>query len=224
MTRKTRPYYPVLLDLAGKRCLVVGGGAVGARKARALLSCGARVVMVSPDLCPELAALAGQGAMEARTRPFEPGDLEGMFLVIGATDDEAENQRISREARARNVLVNIADRPEACSFILPSVVRQKDLVIAISTSGKSPAFAKRLRRDLEKQFGPEYGDFLELMGAIREKLLARAHAPEEHKALFERLISGGLLELLRDKKLESADALLYEVLGPGFRVSDLMPE
>jgi precorrin-2 dehydrogenase / sirohydrochlorin ferrochelatase len=215
-------YYPINLDVRKRRCLVVGGGGVGARKVKALLDCGAAVTVVSPETVPELDALAGDRILHLEKRPYRETDLEGCFLVIGATDDEALNRRISRDAENRNMLCNIADFPEACNFILPSVVRRGDLIIAISTSGRSPAFAKTLRQEIETRYGPEYGDFLCLMGAIRRKLLAQAHAPEEHKPLFERIIAGKLLEMIRENRLAEIDVLLLEILGKGFTFRELM--
>lgn len=215
-------YYPINLDVKGRRCLVVGGGGVGARKVKTLLDCGAEVMVVSPETAPELDTLAAGRAIHLEKRPYRETDLEGCFLVIGATDDEALNRRISRDAELRNMLCNIADFPKACNFILPSVVRRGDLIIAISTSGRSPAFAKTLRREIETRYGPEYGAFLSLMGAIRRKLLAEAHAPEEHKPLFERIIAGGLLDLIRENRSAEIDALLLEILGKGFTFRELM--
>jgi len=214
-------YYPVMLDIAKKHCLVVGGGAVGARKARKLLECGARVTIVSTEFCPELTALARQGDVTLKKRPYRAHELEGMFLVIGATDDEALNRRISEDADRRHMLCNIADRPQACNFILPAIVEQGDLTIAVSTSGKSPAFAKYLRRRLEGEFGPEYAQFLGLMGAIRRRLLVQQHAPEAHRHLFENLIAGGLLEMIRKGARPQIDALLAKVLGEGFSLTEL---
>lgn len=214
-------YYPVCLDIKGRACLVVGGGGVGTRKARGLLAAGARVTVVSPGITPELEALV-QGGIEWRQRAYRPGDLEGMFLVFGATDDEALNRRIFDDAGKRNMLVNIADRPESCSFILPSVVHRGDLLIAVSTSGKSPAFAKKLRQDLEKSYGKEMALFLQLMGAIRERLLSMKHEPEAHKPLFERLIREGLPEAVCAGDIPAADRLLGRVLGPGFQLEQLL--
>jgi precorrin-2 dehydrogenase/sirohydrochlorin ferrochelatase len=145
-----------------------------------------------------------------------------MFLVIGATDDEMLNRQISEEAEQIGILCNIADRPEACNFILPSVVQRGDLVITISTSGQSPALAKRLRRKLEAQFGEEYADFLLLMGAIRKKLLSQAHEPEAHKALFNQLIDSDLIELLRTGQRKQLNLLLYKILGEGYRIEELL--
>ena len=145
-----------------------------------------------------------------------------MFLVIGATNDEKLNRQISKDAAQSGILCNIADRPEACNFILPSVVRRGDLVITISTSGQSPALAKRLRRKLEAQFGEEYADFLLLMGAIRKKLLGRAHEPEAHKALFNQLIDSDLIDLLRTGKKRELNMLLYDILGEGYAIDELL--
>ncbi len=216
-------YYPAFLDVNGRGCLVVGGGAVGTRKVRTLLECGARVTVISAAFSPELEELSADGRVVLKNGPYRARDLEGKFLVIGATDDEDLNRRVSEDAARRNMLCNIADRPEACSFILPAIVSRGDLVIAISTSGKSPAFAKYLRRRLQREFGPEYARFLEIMGAVRRRLLADEHAPEAHKPLFEALINGGLVDLIREGEEDKIDALLEKILGPGFRLDALQP-
>lgn len=215
-------YYPVNLDIRDRRCLVVGGGQVGARKVKTLNECGAVVTVVSPEVSPALMQLDAEKAIILKQRPYRSSDVEGMFLVIGATDDESLNRRINADAERRNLLCNIADRPEICNFILPAIVRRGDFVMAISTAGRSPAFAKHIRKHLEAQFGPEYGTLLDLMGAIRAKLLAGAHEPEVHKPLFEQLITGDLLSLVKDKKIARIDQLLEKVLGPGYRYDQLM--
>ncbi len=217
-------YYPIHLDIKNRYCLVVGGGGVGTRKVDNLLKCGARVTVVSPEISSKLKELSKSEPLTLNLRPYRSTDLEGMFLVIGATDDENLNRQISRDAEARNTLCNIADRPEVCNFILPSIVRRGDLVITISTSGRSPALAKKLRKRLECQFGREYAEMLRLMGAIRSKLLSEAHEPEAHKPLFEQLINSDLIELIRDAKTEEIDALLLRVLGGGYRIEELLPD
>jgi precorrin-2 dehydrogenase/sirohydrochlorin ferrochelatase len=215
-------YYPVNLDIQNRGCLVVGGGAVATRKVITLLECGARVTVVSPNVSDRLQELARSGAsLTTKKRSYRSRDLDGMWLVIGATDDETLNRRISEDAENRNMLCNIADRPEVCNFILPAIVQRDDLVIAISTSGNSPALAKRLRQILENQFGKEYGDFLQLLGAVRRKLLSAAHEPESHKPLFERLINSDLLELVRQGKKDEINARLDEILGPGYSLEEL---
>ena len=215
-------YYPVHLDVKNRNCLVVGGGAVGTRKVNTLLECGARVTVVSPDPTQELRKLAAEGDITLTRRSYRSADLDGAFLVIGATDDESLNQQISNDAALSNTLCNIADRPEACNFILPSTVQRGDLVITISTSGKSPALAKQLRQKLETQFGEEYAEFLLLMGAIRKKLLRQAHAPEAHKTIFNQLIDSDLIQLMQEDKTEEINLLLYNILGEGYKIEELL--
>jgi precorrin-2 dehydrogenase / sirohydrochlorin ferrochelatase len=216
-------YYPVNLDIKGRQCLVVGGGRVGSRKVDTLVQCGAVVTVVSAEVSPTVKQLADEKAILLKQRAYRASDVEGMFLVIGATDNETLNRQINADAERLNLLCNIADRPEICNFILPAIVRRGSFVMAISTAGKSPAFAKHVRKRLENQFGPEYGVVLELMGAIRSKLLAGAHEPEVHKPLFEQLIDGDLVALIKDQQIDRIDQLLERVLGPGYRYHQLMP-
>ena len=215
-------YYPVSLDINSRKCLVVGGGGVGTRKVITLLDCGAKVTVVSPDVSGQLLELANNGSIVLEKRSYRKTDLDGVFLVIGTTDDEELNRQISIDAEKLNMLCNIADRPKVCNFILPSIVNRGDLTISISTSGKSPALAKRLRIELEEQFGNEYAELLRLMGAIRKKLLSQKHEPEAHKHLFEQLISRSLLDMIRGNRKDQIDSLLCEVLGEGFRFDELM--
>lgn len=215
-------YYPVSLDLQNRNCLVVGGGSVGTRKVATLLDCDAKVTVVSPEATPRLTVLADNRSILWIKRSFKSSDLAGMFLVIGATNDDSLNLQISREAQKINILCNIADRPAACNFILPSIVCRGDLCIAISTSGRSPAYAKKLRQDLEERFGPEHADFLHLMGAVRNILLKQEHAPEEHKPIFDKLIRSNIIALIRDQNESGIDALLNDILGSGFTYANLM--
>ncbi|MBW2492639.1 MAG: bifunctional precorrin-2 dehydrogenase/sirohydrochlorin ferrochelatase, partial [Deltaproteobacteria bacterium] len=147
---------------------MIGGGSVGTRKVLTLLACGANVTVVSTAVTEKLHQLSNNGVIKLKERPFRTTDLDNRFLVVGATDNQELNFKIHAEAEHRGMLCNIADRPEVCNFILPSIVNRGDLIIAISTSGKSPAFAKKLRKHLEKEFGDEYAEFLNLMGAIRK--------------------------------------------------------
>ncbi len=215
-------YYPVNLNISNRNCIVVGGGGVGTRKVISLLECGAHVTVVSPETSAHLAKLAASKTIIWRQRSYQASDLDGMFLVIGATDDEELNHRIYKDAEQSNILCNIADRPKSCNFILPAVVRQGDLILTISTSGQSPAFAKQLRREFQKTIGPEYAALLMLMGAIRKQLLSQEHAPEAHKPLFEKLLQGGLLEMVRHHQIDEIDELLLDVLGEGYKYKDLL--
>ncbi|HYS15429.1 MAG TPA: bifunctional precorrin-2 dehydrogenase/sirohydrochlorin ferrochelatase [Candidatus Binatia bacterium] len=168
-------YFPAFLDLRGRRCLVVGGGAVGERKVRALLECGARVTVVSPAVTPGLAALVASGRIVNRARSFRGSDLRGCALAVATTGDPFVDAAVAEMARRWRVLVNVVDRPEQCDFILPSVLRRGELQIAVSTGGRSPALAREIRRRLEKLFGPEYAELIARVGHERRR--ARAAAP-----------------------------------------------
>lgn len=215
-------YYPINLDVQDRECLVVGGGGVGERKVKTLLECGALVTVVTTDATESLQALASEGRIDLKTRAYEPSDMEGKFLVIGATNSEEVNEKISKDAQERGLLCNIADRPAACTFVLPAIVRQGELLIAISTSNKSPAVARRIRQTLEQEFGPEYSVLLNLMGAIRQKLLSESKSPEAHKRIFEQLLDEGLLEMIRENRTQDVDGLLQDVLGKGYAWKELM--
>jgi precorrin-2 dehydrogenase / sirohydrochlorin ferrochelatase len=215
-------YYPIFLDIKGRNCLVVGGGDVGTRKVEMLLKCGALVTVVSMDTTETLTLLSENQRITLLKRAYRSSDLDSRFLVIGATNDEGLNQQLSLDAEKRKLLCNIADRPSACNFVLPAIVQQGDLVLAISTSGKSPAFAKKLRKDLEKQFGKAYAIFLDLMGAIRGRLLLEKHAPEQHKPLFQKIIHSDIIYWIENRQFKEIDRLLFDVLGPGYAVDELL--
>ena len=148
-------YYPVFLDIRGKICIIVGGGEVALRKAERLLDCGAKVSIISPKLAPELAALKDKKLITHIAAEYSCDLIDEAALIIGATDNEKANARISQDARAKGIPVNIVDDPKKCDFILPSIVQRGDLEIAIGTGGKSPALASYLREELERQYGKE---------------------------------------------------------------------
>jgi len=209
-------YYPVNLDIRNRKCLIVGGGSVSLRKTERLLKCGAKISVVSPVVTERLAALADNGAIVLHKRPYRSSDINDMFLVIAATDNEKLNRQISGDAKRHNILCNIVDYPEGSDFILPSTVNRGDLQIAVSTSGNSPAFAKKLQKQMENQFGEEYLVFLKLMGAIRKKLLSEEHNPEKHKLIFEQLVESDLAEMIKKKEIEKINSLLFNILGEGY--------
>lgn len=167
-------YFAAFLDLRGRRCLVVGGGEIGERKARALLQCGADVVVVSPVVTRGLAALAAAGRLVDRRRTFRLSDLRGCVLAIAASGDPAVDDAVAARARRARVLVNVVDRPERCDFILPSVLHRGELQIAVSTGGRSPALAREIRRRLETLFGPDYGELIARAGEARRAARAAA--------------------------------------------------
>ena len=195
---------------------------MGTRKVMTLLECGATVVVISPAVTAKIDELSKNDLIKLEKRGFKLTDLDQMFLVIGATDNPELNRQIHTEAERLGMLCNIADRPEECNFILPAIVNRGDLIIAISTSGKSPAFAKKMRKDLEMEFGTEYAEFLKLMGGIRNKLLSQDHEPEAHKPLFEKVIQRDLVKMIKDRDIAAVNSLLFEILGEGYVFDELM--
>ncbi|MFW6112923.1 MAG: precorrin-2 dehydrogenase/sirohydrochlorin ferrochelatase family protein [Thermodesulfobacteriota bacterium] len=205
--------YPLFALIEDRPCLVVGGGAVGERKVQDLLTAGARVTVVSQALTPRLMELAAQGGLQFIQGDFSPHHLDGMTLVVGATDDQRVNREVSAAAQARHLPVNIVDAPELCTFIVPAQVRRGSLTIAVSTGGASPALARQVREDLEQHFGPEYGVYLRLLQGIRTRVLARRRGHEDNPRLFQRLVASPLREALTREDRPRALALLEEVLG-----------
>jgi precorrin-2 dehydrogenase/sirohydrochlorin ferrochelatase len=205
--------YPIFALLDGKPCLVVGGGAVGERKVLDLLAAGAQVTVVSQTLTLALEKLAGRGEIRYLEGVFTPGHLAGMVLVIGATDDPQVNIWVSNAAQERGIWVNIVDAPDLCSFIVPAQVRRGDLTVAISTGGASPALARRLREDLERRFGPEYGPYLALLQEVREQVLAVRRGHPDNAALFLRLVDSPLQEAMGRGDRERVRFVLNEILG-----------
>jgi precorrin-2 dehydrogenase/sirohydrochlorin ferrochelatase len=185
-------YFPAFLDLRGRRCLVAGGGAVGERKVADLLRCGAAVTVVSPRLTPDLLALARAGLIAHRPRPFRRADVRGAALVIAATGDPDVDAAVVAEARRRRALVNVVDRPAACDFILPSVLRRGGLQIAVSTGGRSPALAREIRKRLERVIGPEYAELAERVGRERDRARAVAVGARDRLAAGERVVAAAL--------------------------------
>ena len=214
-------YYPIFLDIESRACLVVGGGEVGVRKVKTLLACGGKVGVVSPEVVPWLEEKIEQGAVELKGSHYEERQLQGCFLVIAATDDLELNCRIAQDAEKRGLLCNVVDYPQEGNFILPALVQRGALTVAISTSGKSPALARQLRQDLEQRFGMEYSDFLELMGAVRERLLKDSQDSRVNKERFDQLVQSPLLELVRRRDYEGVDRILDTVLGPDYSLKKL---
>src|SRR5579863_1670236 len=165
--------FPMFLKLEGRRCLVVGAGAVAEGKIRGLLDAGASVQVVAPQAALQIQKWAWEGAIRWSQHEFEPRDLDGAFLVITATSSPEINARVFTEARHRKILCNSVDDPEHCDFYYPAVVKRGDLQIAISTNGRSPALAQRLRQELEEQFGPEYEAWVKELGEARDQLTAK---------------------------------------------------
>lgn len=214
-------YYPIFLDVTAKPCLVVGGGPVGARKAVLLEKSGADVRVVSDRFSVHFDGL-NTTSIRLEKKKYEKEDVKGMSLVFAATNSFVLNQQIQNDASTLNILCNIADAPSDSDFLLPSVVDRGDLVIAVSTSGASPAMARKIRQDLEQEFGPEYTRLLVLMKNVRKKLLSSGHAPDRHKIMFNTLIERGVLELIEAGDEIKINAVLYDIFGKGYTYQDLV--
>ena len=209
-------YYPVFLDLHNLPCLVIGGGQVGERKVKTLQSCAAKVFLISRDLTPYLEEEVRQGRIELLAPAYQTEHLAGKFLVIGATNDPNLNGKIGREARERGLLCNIVDKPQECNFILPSLVSRGDLTIAVSTAGKSPALAKKIRQDLERVFPEIYGLYLELLGQIRNEILARNLSQQENQKIFQTLVDSPVLSWVESGNFDALYDLMDQFLDPPF--------
>ena len=181
--------FPMFMKLEGRSCLVVGAGTVGEPKINSLVTAGASVRVVALHATAAVAEWAQAGAITWEARAFNSADLDGTFLVIAATNSSDVNAAIFHQARQRNILCNVVDDPEHCDFYYPAVVRRGDLQLAISTNGQSPALAQRIRRELEVQFGPEYGAWLEELGRARQQLFASKIDPEQRRRLLHELAS-----------------------------------
>jgi precorrin-2 dehydrogenase len=196
--------FPIFLKLEGRRCLVVGAGAIGEEKIKGLLHRGADVELVAPKATRHVRAWARAGLIRWHARSFRPADLRRMFLVVAATSSRKLNEKIYAEARRRAILCNVADDPPHCDFYYGAVVQRGAFQIAISTGGHSPALAQRLRKQFERQFGPEYKDWLQALGEAREKLFGRAIPADRRKRLLHRMASpGAFKEFVRQGKRKS---------------------
>jgi precorrin-2 dehydrogenase/sirohydrochlorin ferrochelatase len=205
-------FYPVYLNLKGKRVIVVGGGEVAERKVESLLPCEPSVVVISPEVTRQLATLFSQKRIEWRNRPYTNGDCAGAALVFSATDDPEVSRAVYAEASDFGIFVNTADQPALCSFIMPAVVRRGDIGIAISTSGSSPALAARLRRKISRVIGPEYAQFSQLMARARREIRSRVGSERDRKELHYRIIDSDIIKLLRRNDREAAERRLKEMI------------
>jgi len=198
------PHCPISLDLNGRKCVVIGGGSVGERKVEMLLEFGASVTVVAPAITPALRDLATKKAIRHIPSMYTPDMLNLAFLVIAATSERGVNRAVSEECERRGILVNVADDPDICTFFVPAIVRRGDFTIGVSTSGRSPALAKRVRESLESSFGPEYGELAEIMGDLRDEVKAKYEDPEDRVRAFERILDSDVLDLLAKGKRDEA--------------------
>ncbi len=194
------PVYIACLRLSGRRCVVVGGGEIGLEKVEGLLACGGEVTLIAPEANAELRELAEEGSIRWERRAYEPADVEGTFIVIAATDDTDVNIGIYEDAERRAMLVNVVDVPPLCNFILPAIVRQGSMAIAISTQGASPALAKRMKREISEQFGPAYAELAVILNEVRGWAKGTLPTYNDRRDFFEEIVNGDPdpVELIRE--------------------------
>jgi precorrin-2 dehydrogenase / sirohydrochlorin ferrochelatase len=214
-------YLPIFLDVSGRECVVVGGGEVAVRRVESLLEAGARVTVVSPQLSSAMEAIVARGLVVHMHRRYESGDISGSAVVYAATDDPKLHRELCAEARALGIPINVADVPELCTFIAPAVVKRGELQIAISTSGASPAFAARIRRKLEQQFGAEYTLTLEVLRAARRRLHADEIDPMERMRRLKDLAKSDLPDAIARGDVVAIERILAAHLGEGVGLARL---
>jgi len=205
-------FYPVNLRIKDRLCLVIGGGAVALRKTRSLLEAGARVRVVSPELAGGLRTLVAEWRVEWVERGYVTGDLRGAFLAFAATGEPTVQDKIMVEAEERAVLVNSADDPFASNFHVPAHFRRGKMLLTVSTGGGSPALARRLRKQLEEEFGREYGAVVDLLAMIREAVVPEERDAEGHRRLFNRLLDLGIVDLILKRDWFQLQMLLLHEL------------
>jgi precorrin-2 dehydrogenase/sirohydrochlorin ferrochelatase len=205
--------YPIVVDLTGRACLVVGGGAVAERKVEGLLAAGALVTIVSPRLTPALSALVREARVRHENRRYRSGDLAGFTLAFAATGDRRVAAAVAREGRRRGVWVNAADDPAHCDFFLPSVLRRGPLVVAVATGGASPALARAVREQIEQLLTPAYAVLAEIVGDVRRELRARGRRADAER--WSLALGRDLRRLVEEGRREEAREWLLARLGAG---------
>ena len=216
------PHYPIFLDLEGKTVIVVGGGDVAMRKVETLLEYGAVVLLVSRELTPELKRYVDEEKVRYLGKEFSGDQLENLFMVIAATDDPVFNKYVRRKADEKGLLINVVDQPSDCNFIVPSILRRGDLVIAVSTSGRSPALAKKIRRELEGSFSIEYKSFLILLGRLRKEILARGLPQPENRRIFQELVNLDILDAIGSEDWEGIVSSINRIADMELSADDIM--
>jgi siroheme synthase-like protein len=205
-------FYPLFVDLLDRPVLVVGGGAIAERKVQTLLEAGAAVTLVAPDVTEGLRVLGNVFRIRIHRRVFQESDLNGAFLVISATDDAQTQTQVANAARSQGIMVNTVDQPALCDFIVPAVVRHGDVVVAISTSGKSPALAAALREKIEGVITPDAGRAARVLGEIRREVHDRFPEPAQRKQVFERIVNSGILDWISECDDATALARVRQML------------
>ena len=206
-------FYPVNLQINNRSCVVVGGGSVAERKVIALLAAGACVTVLSPQVTQKLTKLIQGKSVIHVARAYVEGDVTGFFIVICATNNGAVNKLVAEEANKAGVLVNVADAPKLGNFMVPSQIAHGDLLITVSTGGKSPALARRLGAELAERYGPEYGTYLDLVAEARTKVKKNMQSSKEREVFWRQTINSEVINLLKEGKIKEAEAKINNAIG-----------
>ncbi len=210
---KNVSFYPVNLQINNRSCLVVGGGSVAERKVQSLLAAGASVAVLSPEITEALADMARERRITYISRCYQHGDIGGFFIVICATNNKEVNQWIADEANQAGALVNVIDAPENGNFVVPSQIARGDLLLTVSTNGKSPALAKKIGAQLAQQYGPEYGLYLDLLAKARLKIKEVISSSKERELFWRQMIDDQVINLLKEGKIQEAEAKINNAIG-----------
>jgi len=213
-------YFPIFLSIRSRRCLIVGGGEIALRKAQALVRAGALVDVVAPDVDAALSTLATESGGSVALRAFVPEDLDGAWLAVAATDQETVNRQVSIEAGHRDIPVNVVDRPELCTYIVPSIVDRSPLVIALSSGGASPVLLRLLRERLERMFPGAYGELAQLAGSVRDRVREAVQDPDGRRRFWERVLEGPVADAAVSGRMDRARQLLDEAIAAGATADD----
>ena len=210
MPKKRFPYYPIYIDIEDHDVLIIGGGNVCARKAETMMKYGARVTIISPEVTDEIAVWERDGKLAVTRKLYEERDLDGRAIVIASTDDPCINARIARDCRRRRIPVNVVDVTHLCEFIVPAIVEQGSVQIAVSTGGRSPALARTLKENLQQFVGPEYAEVNDVLGTLRKGAKKVLPTDVDRKRFFDGIVARDLLGLLRAGRRREAYAIIAE--------------
>ncbi|MDQ6799243.1 MAG: bifunctional precorrin-2 dehydrogenase/sirohydrochlorin ferrochelatase [Acidobacteriota bacterium] len=221
MRQKKFPYYPIFLDIEDRDVVIIGGGPVCERKAETMMKYGARVTVVAPEFTDPIKRWAKAGALKVRKKKYDATDLDGASIVIASTDDESVNMQIASDCRQRKIPVNVVDVTHLCEFIVPAIVEQGSVQLAVSTGGKSPALARTLKEDLQKFVGPEYAEINDLLGTLRPSAKKVLPTDTDRKRFFDGIIALGVLDMVRQgKRRQACQAILRACAEAGVEPSE----
>lgn len=205
--------YPIFLNLTGKRCLVIGGGKVAERKIETLLEYDAQVIVVSPDCSVRIGELARDKLITWQQRVFGPTDLDNVFMVFVATGDYGLNKSVAELCRIKGLLVNAVDDPANCDFYVPAILRRNSLCVAISTEGNSPLLAAKIRNELERVIPVEYGEWVDILGQLRDEIKRAGIDISQRQKIFENLVYSDILDLLKQGRKQEIEERISECMS-----------